>query len=162
MRHFIILIFLWIISLSQTAAALNTFKAKIIDGDSGEPLIGASATVEGTQLGNVADKDGFVEITGIPDGPQAIRFSYLGYETEEKSYVFPLSDGEPYVTITLEEGEDNDLEEVVISATRGTRTFRDIPTRVEFIGSEELEEKNVMKPGDIRMLLSESTGIQTQ
>lgn len=47
MRHFIILIFLWIISLSQTAAALNTFKAKIIDGDSGEPLIGASATVEG-------------------------------------------------------------------------------------------------------------------
>lgn len=82
MRHFIILIFLWIISLSQTAAALNTFKAKIIDGDSGEPLIGASATVEGTQLGNVADKDGFVEITGIPDGPQAIRFSYLGYETE--------------------------------------------------------------------------------
>lgn len=40
MRHFIILIFLWIISLSQTAAALNTFKAKIIDGDSGEPLIG--------------------------------------------------------------------------------------------------------------------------
>lgn len=68
MRHFIILIFLWIISLSQTAAALNTFKAKIIDGDSGEPLIGASATVEGTQLGNVADKDGFVEITGIPDG----------------------------------------------------------------------------------------------
>ena len=50
MRHFIILIFLWIISLSQTAAALNTFKAKIIDGDSGEPLIGASATVEGTQL----------------------------------------------------------------------------------------------------------------
>lgn len=162
MRHFIILIFLWIISLSQTAAALNTFKAKIIDGDSGEPLIGASATVEGTQLGNVADKDGFVEITGIPDGPQTIRFSYLGYETEEKSYVFPLSDGEPYVTITLEEGEDNELEKVVISATRGTRTFRDIPTRVEFIGSEELEEKNVMKPGDIRMLLSESTGIQTQ
>ncbi len=160
MRHFIILIFLWIISLSQTAAALNTFKAKIIDGDSGEPLIGASATVEGTQLGNVADKDGFVEITGIPDGPQTIRFSYLGYETEEKSYVFPLSDGEPYVTITLEEGEDNELEKVVISATRGTRTFRDIPTRVEFIGSEELEEKNLMKPGDIRMLLSESTGIQ--
>lgn len=97
--------------------------------------------MEGTQLGNVADKDGFVEITGIPDGPQAIRFSYLGYETEEKSYVFPLSDGEPYVTITLEEGEDNELEKVVISATRGTRTFRDIPTRVEFIGSEELEEK---------------------
>ena len=66
MRHFIILIFLWIISLSQTAAALNTFKAKIIDTDSGEPLIGASATVEGTQLGNVADKECFLCLMANP------------------------------------------------------------------------------------------------
>ena len=54
---------------------------------------------------------------------------------------FPLSDGEPYVTITLEEGEDNKLKEVVISATRGTPHFQEYSTRVEFIGSEELEEK---------------------
>src|SRR5690606_12015966 len=37
-----------------------------------------------------------------------------------------------------------------------------IPTRMEFIGLEELGEKANMKAGDIRMLLSESTGIQTQ
>ena len=36
------------------------------------------------------------------------------------------------------------------------------PTRVEFISSEELGEKGSMKPGDIRMLLNESTGIITQ
>src|SRR5690606_39511158 len=34
--------------------------------------------------------------------------------------------------------------------------------RIEFIAGEELEEKGNMKAGDIRMLLSESTGIQTQ
>ena len=39
---------------------------------------------------------------------------------------------------------------------------RDIPTRVEFIAGEELDEKANMKPGDIRMVLTESTGIQTQ
>src|SRR5690625_6231809 len=33
---------------------------------------------------------------------------------------------------------------------------------MEFIGLEELGEKANMKAGDIRMLLSESTGIQTQ
>ncbi|GHV07725.1 hypothetical protein FACS1894160_0800 [Bacteroidia bacterium] len=54
------------------------------------------------------------------------------------------------------------LGEVVVSSTRGTRTIENIPTRMEFIGGEELEEKGNMKPGDIRMLLSESTGIQTQ
>jgi iron complex outermembrane receptor protein len=33
---------------------------------------------------------------------------------------------------------------------------------VEFIAGEELDEKANMKPGDIRMVLTESTGIQTQ
>ena len=55
-----------------------------------------------------------------------------------------------------------ELDQVVISSTRSNRTFRNLPTRVEFINGEELEEKANMKPGDIRMMLSESTGIQTQ
>jgi iron complex outermembrane receptor protein len=63
---------------------------------------------------------------------------------------------------TLPEIEELELEEIIISTTRSTRTIERIPTRIEFIGGEELEEKGNMKPGDIRMLLNESTGIQTQ
>jgi outer membrane receptor for ferrienterochelin and colicins len=58
--------------------------------------------------------------------------------------------------------EEGELEEIIITSTRSTRTIQDIPTRVESIAGEELEEKSNMKAGDIRMLLSESTGIQTQ
>src|SRR5690606_24839558 len=58
--------------------------------------------------------------------------------------------------------EHEHLDEVVISATRSTRTIDNIPTRVEVIAGEELDEKGNIKPGDIRMLLAESTGIQTQ
>jgi iron complex outermembrane receptor protein len=61
----------------------------------------------------------------------------------------------------LEEvGEEE--EEVVVTATRISRSIANIPTRVEVISGEELAEKGNMKPGDIRMLLNESTGIQTQ
>ena len=63
---------------------------------------------------------------------------------------------------TMPAPQEQHIEEVVISATRSTRTIQNIPTRVEFIGGEELEEKGNMKPGDIRMMLNESTGIQTQ
>ena len=63
------------------------------------------------------------------------------------------------VELTPSEEED---EEVVIQSTRSTRTIRDIPTRVEFVAGEELDEKANMKPGDIRMVLNESTGITTQ
>lgn len=42
---------------------------------------------------------------------------------------------------------------MLITSTRSTRTIQNIPTRIEFIGSEELDEKGNMKAGDIRMLL---------
>ena len=42
------------------------------------------------------------------------------------------------------------------------RTVRKIPTRIEFIGAEELSEKAVMNPTNISMVLRESTGIQMQ
>lgn len=58
--------------------------------------------------------------------------------------------------------EPDSLEQVIITATRTSRTIANLPTRTEVISGEELEEKGNMKPGDIRMLLNESTGIQTQ
>jgi outer membrane receptor for ferrienterochelin and colicins len=62
----------------------------------------------------------------------------------------------------LPDSAGKELDQVIISSTRSNRSIRNLPTRVEFINGEELEEKGNMKPGDIRMMLSESTGIQTQ
>ena len=156
--HTFLAILIWSL---QSICAQNTFKAKIIDGDCGENLTGATALLQGTDKGAIADAEGMIIINDIPDGQYTIIFSCIGYETERKNYNFPLANPDEIIVISLEEDE-NELDEVVITSTRGTRTINDIPTRVEFIGSEELEEKNLMKPGDIRMLLSESTGIQTQ
>ncbi|MDN3640964.1 TonB-dependent receptor [Simiduia curdlanivorans] len=55
-----------------------------------------------------------------------------------------------------------DMEEVIVTSVRSHRTLDDTPLRVEILGEEELREKSNMKPGDIRMLLNESTGIQVQ
>ena len=57
---------------------------------------------------------------------------------------------------------DEELEEIIITSTRTRRSFEDQPTRVEVLGGEEINEKANMKPGDIRMLLNESTGIYVQ
>lgn len=73
-----------------------------------------------------------------------------------------VADSSLHIGDTAGHEEEEDLEEVQISSTRSNRSISDIPTRVEFIAGEELDEKANMKPGDIRMLLAESTGIQTQ
>lgn len=144
----------------QSVLAQNTLRAIIKDEESKEVLIGVNAVLEQTTKGASSDENGVIVISNIPDGVQNITFSYLGYESETKSLSFPLSSAAP-IEIFLEQDEEM-LEGVVISSTRGTRTVQNIPTRVEFISSEELGEKGSMKPGDIRMLLNESTGIITQ
>ena len=60
------------------------------------------------------------------------------------------------------ENEDAEMEEIVVQTTRSFRNLNDIPTKIEVIAPDELDEKGTMKPGDIRMLLNESTGITTQ
>lgn len=64
-------------------------------------------------------------------------------------------------TVVAEDDEE-ELEDITVSTTRASRSIANEPTRVEFIAGEELDEKANMKPGDIRMVLNESTGIQTQ
>src|SRR5678809_1634068 len=54
------------------------------------------------------------------------------------------------------------MEEVVVQSTRTSRTIANVPTRVETIALEEIDEKNNMRPGNVAMLLHESTGIQVQ
>jgi iron complex outermembrane receptor protein len=53
-------------------------------------------------------------------------------------------------------------EEVVVTATRTDKRVQDEPMRVEVLGRDEIEEKLLMTPGDIAMLLSETTGLRVQ
>lgn len=64
--------------------------------------------------------------------------------------------------VPVESVAQEDLEEIVVTSTRTRRSFEELPTRVEVLGGEEINEKANMKPGDIRMLLNESTGIHVQ
>ena len=147
-------------TLNLCVYAQNTFKAVIKDSEKKEPLMGVTAQVTGTTIATISDENGQIILTGIANGLQEIQFSYIGFAQRTDSFNFPLEDTAPIEILLYEQSED--LEEIVISSTRSTRTIQNIPTRIEFIGSEELDEKGNMKAGDIRMLLAESTGIHVQ
>lgn len=148
--------------LAVAASAQHTFKAIIKDSE-GSPLPGATLTWTKQARAYAADSSGRVVITGIPDGKQTFVITHIGLQERSVSYTFPLASPDP-VAIELEGGEEEheEEEEVVVTATRTSRTISNTPTRIEVISGEELAEKANMKPGDIRMMLNESTGIQTQ
>jgi outer membrane receptor for ferrienterochelin and colicins len=53
-------------------------------------------------------------------------------------------------------------ESVVVTATRADRRLQDEPLRIEVIDREEIEEKALMTPGSVAMLLGETTGLRLQ
>ena len=155
----LILFIVSVLSISEIFSQ-NTFKAFIKDVSTRDPLVGATMVLEATNNGSISDSTGLVELGDIPDGKQILIFRYISYKQRYDTLVFPLRSAE--IPVIMMESEAEEIEEVVISSTRSTRTIENIPTRAEFIAGEELEEKGNMKPGDIRMMLNESTGIQTQ
>ncbi|MEM6736316.1 MAG: TonB-dependent receptor [Bacteroidota bacterium] len=148
---------LWLLFLVGTVThAQYTFKARVLDAEGNEPLLGATVKISATE-GAIADLNGYVEITNIEQDTIHISVSYVGYQSFEKTFTFPL---EGIQTIMLKQGEE--LEEVVVTLTRSSRTIDEIPTRIEVISAEELEEKAIMKSSNIAMVLRESTGILMQ
>lgn len=55
-----------------------------------------------------------------------------------------------------------EVEEIIVQATRSGRRVQDEPIRVEVIGREEIEEKILMTPGNIAMLVNETGGVRVQ
>lgn len=150
------LFILFFISLCAVANAQAPFRAVVRNAE-GKPVAGATVVI-GNRYTMISDSAGSVRNTQIPAGRYAVAISHVGFGNLQDSITIPVA-GEMNYQLQEEAVEEED---VVILSTRSSRTIRDIPTRVEFIAGEELDEKGNMKPGDIRMLLNESTGIQTQ
>ena len=53
-------------------------------------------------------------------------------------------------------------EEIVVNAARSPTRIQDQPLRVEVIDREEIEEKALMTPGSVAMLIGETSGLRVQ
>lgn len=156
------ILFLCIVLLCVFPAvyAQHTIKLSVKKSEDKSPVAGATVLINSLGLSVVSDSTGIATFNNLPAGSYAVQVSHIGL-TEQRIILRAELPDSAIVEILLAEGEEEE-DEVVVTATRTSRSIQDIPTRVETISGEELGEKGNMKPGDIRILLSESTGIQTQ
>ena len=145
---------------AQVSFAQTPFRVTVKDQETRQPVVGAKVSVKGTEVSAVTDADGVARLTNVPDGEQTVEIFSVGYETGELKVTFPLAQqGETVVFIKV----TNELGEVtVVATTRTGREIDDVPTRVEAIDEEEVDEKMNMRPSNVSMVLNESTGIKVQ
>ncbi|HJZ73759.1 MAG TPA: TonB-dependent receptor, partial [Vicinamibacterales bacterium] len=138
--------------LAQEAARLQV-EVRSPDG----PVRDADVVVNG--LTQKTDAEGLTLFT-VPPGHADIVVVKTGFAPASASVELGASQQQ---TVALELSRTASVEEhVTVSATRTERGIEDQPMRVEVVDHEEIDEKVMMTPGDVVMLLNETGGMRVQ
>lgn len=130
---------------NASVRAFKMIKGKITDA-AGEPLVGATVAVKGTNKGTTTDVNGMFSID-VPDNAVALIIAYTGYATKEIA-LKGLTD----FNFTLDE-EGVSLNDVVVIGSRNqTRTKVETPVPVDIIPVQQV--MNEVGQVDINQILT--------
>ncbi|MFR9649629.1 MAG: TonB-dependent receptor [Rikenellaceae bacterium] len=145
MKDFKHLVFLLLALASTLTATAETFKGRVLDKDTNEPLIGATIMIKGTTMGVTTDIDGNFELSVADGSDYTLSISYISYATQELMVHGDASD----MTIQLE--TDSQSIEVVSVTARVNRESeyaaiadqRASIVATQVVGARELSRKGV-------------------
>jgi outer membrane receptor protein involved in Fe transport len=83
------------------AGTTGKIAGRVVDKETGEPLIGINVVVKGTSLGAATDIDGYYAILSVPPGVQIITASMVGYATVTVNEIRVLIDQTATVNVEM-------------------------------------------------------------
>lgn len=123
MKKLLLVLFVFLIGLQYIVAQQYiSVKGVVVNEDDGDPVIGASVMVTGTQIGTVTDLDGKFTLEAQENA--RIIFSYVGMRSVEYQ-------AKPYMRVTLS-SDTQELDDVIVIAygTAKKSTFTGSATSV--------------------------------
>ncbi len=121
------------------------------------PVSGARVTINGNAL--QTGSDGLLS-TSVPLGNVRIAVSKEGFFPATASIT--AGEAKEFVVRVELQPQKQVEEEIKVYATRNDVRMEDSPLHVEVLQREEIEEKMMMTPGDIVMMLNEMGGMRVQ
>ena len=132
LKHLLLIAVLAIVG-TASAVAQSTLRGKVVDAETGEPLIGATVSVGG--INAATDIDGVFVVKGVkPDAPVSIQ--YIGFKTKTVK-ASPRSRGE--LGIVRLETDGRTLSDVIV--TSQIAVARKTPVAVSSVPMSFIEEK---------------------
>ena len=134
-----LLILLFFTSYCYTGLAQVKQNIRVTGGENKNP-VAATISIRGVEERFTANDSGFASITFPASGTYILIISAVDHS--EKHLVIGIPFGPDTLEITLERNEE-EMEEVIIQSTRTSRTIANVPTRIETIDLEEIDEKTM-------------------
>ncbi|MBD3588757.1 TonB-dependent receptor [Bacteroides sp. GM023] len=117
-------------------AQIKNITGIVIDEESGEPLVGASVIVKGSQQGCISDLNGRFTFHQPLSEQQVLIVSYIGYLTTEVPVRHKMME------IRLRQ-DMHELDEVVVQVAYGTAQRKSITGAVSVVDSKQIEMRPV-------------------
>jgi len=134
------------------AANTGTVAGRVTDSKNGEPLVGASVVIDGTEQGNATDANGQYQIINVPPGTYSVTATTMGYNDQRKTGVLVVQDR----TVTV----DFTLSPTVIEIGK---TIEVRATKIEMVNREAVSVERLITAEDFKRLpvtqLSELVGM---
>jgi len=141
----------------RAEAQETTGTVRVRAESNGELLSGVQ--VSSGQIGALTSEDA-PAVLRLPPGPHTVSARRIGYS--EASATLDVRAGMDTTIVMNLEQEATEIEGIIVLSTRTGRRVEDEPVRVEVLDREEIEEKMMMLPGDISMMLNETSGLRVQ
>jgi iron complex outermembrane receptor protein len=126
----------------------------VMDSGSMEAIPGVNVIIDGTNVGTVTDFDGNFVINTSQDAPLTLIISYMGYSAERVD----VTSASQNINVMLSAGQN--LEEVIISASRSAQKVTDAPASVSVISTRQIE--NSAQAAEPSRILVSVPGVQIQ
>jgi TonB-linked SusC/RagA family outer membrane protein len=130
----LVLLFAGIMNLYSVAMEYS-ITGKVTDEKSGQPLVGVTVRIEGTELGTFTRSDGTYTIN-VPSFAQKLLFNYVGYETVEAEI------GNNTVIDVAMKTSYIETDEIVVTALGAEREQRSLGYSVQEITGSSIAESN--------------------
>ncbi len=119
-------------------ATTGSIQGEIADAETGEPLIGVTVVVLGTNLGAQTDQDGRYVILNVSVDTYTLRISSVGYRTVEVSNVSVSADLATYLDQDMTTAA-TELEDVIRVTAETPMVIPDKVASIQIIKAEELQ-----------------------
>jgi TonB-linked SusC/RagA family outer membrane protein len=139
-RKLMLLLTFLVISVGLVTAQTRKVSGVVISSEDGQPVIGASVLVVGTDLGSITDYDGNFVIPNVPSTAKFLRVSYVGMRTQKVAI-------KKYMKITMKP-DAKALEGVVVVGYGSKKKIGSIVSSVSVVDSEKLENRPVANVAD--------------
>ncbi|MGB2171503.1 MAG: TonB-dependent receptor, partial [Flavobacteriaceae bacterium] len=117
--------------------AQSTLSGSVTDAETNEPLPGVNIIIQGTGDGTNTDFDGNFTFTTNSALPFTLEISSVGFSSQS----IEVTSADQTINVSLQPGEN--LQEIIVSASRRAQKIQDAPSSVSIISSKDIENSAI-------------------